>query len=152
MQYSGGSVGRVFVLRLEDGDKLPDVVENFAKDKDISGAACWFVGGMHDGTLVVGPKDASTMPPEPMLHTLDGVHEAAAVGTIFPDESGMPRLHMHAALGREGETRTGCIRPGVHTWVIGEVILLEVAHADMIRKTDPETGFSLLHCTRRTAL
>lgn len=85
-----------------------------------------------------------------MLHKLDSVHEAAAVGTIFEDEEGQPKLHMHAALGREGKTRTGCIRPGVHTWVIGEVVIIEVVNSAMIRKTDPETGFSLLECLRHS--
>lgn len=150
MQYSEGNIGRVFVLRLEDGDKLPDVIEDFAKDKGITGAACWYVGGMHDGSVVVGPEDGSIMPPKPMLHILDGVHEAAAVGTIFADEEGVPKLHMHAALGREGRTRTGCVRPGVHTWVIGEVVIIEVVNSAMIRKTDPDTGFSLLESTRRS--
>lgn len=65
MKYSEGNIGRVFVLRLEDGDKLPDVIEDFAKTKSITGAACWYVGGLHDGSMVVGPKDATTMPPSP---------------------------------------------------------------------------------------
>ena len=150
MQYSEGSVGRVFVLRLEDGDRLPDVIENFAREKNIRGAACWYVGGMHDGTIVVGPESTEAMPPKPMLHLLDGVHEAAAVGTIFPDEEGAPRLHMHAALGREGQTRTGCIRPGVTTWIIGEVVIVEIVGTDMVRTTDPATGFSLLQNLRRS--
>ncbi|MGE4506093.1 MAG: PPC domain-containing DNA-binding protein [Desulfovibrionaceae bacterium] len=150
MQYSEGIMGRIFVIRLENGDKLPDAIEAFAKEKDINGAACWYVGGMHDGTLVVGPETTDERPPRTMLHVLDGVHEAAAVGTIFPDESGQPRLHMHAAMGREGETRTGCIRPGVHTWVVGEVVVIEVCGTDMRRLHDEETGLGLLQNTRPT--
>lgn len=147
MQYSEGTIGRVFTLRLEDGDKLPDTLETFAEEKEIYSAACWYVGGMHEGSVVVGPEDGDARPPRAMLHTLDGVHEAAAVGTIFRDEEGSPRLHMHAALGRGGETRTGCVRPGVHTWVIGEVVIIEICGVEMGRKLDPETGFSLLSRT-----
>jgi hypothetical protein len=53
------------------------------------------------------------------------VHEIAGVGTIFPDESGAPVLHMHAAMGRDGVTRAGCIRPGIEVWQLGEVVILE---------------------------
>lgn len=35
MQYSEGTIGRVFTLRLENGDKIPDCIETFAKDHDI---------------------------------------------------------------------------------------------------------------------
>lgn len=36
---------------------------------------------------------------------------------------GQPKLHLHAALGRSGKTTTGCLRPGVKTWLVGEVII-----------------------------
>ena len=31
MKVSEGKVGRVFVVRLEDGDRLPDAIEDLAK-------------------------------------------------------------------------------------------------------------------------
>ena len=79
-----------------------------------------------------------------MLHELAGVHEIAGVGTIFPDESGKPVLHMHAALGREGITRAGCVRKGVDIWRVGEVIMIELLDNSATRKLDPSTGFELL--------
>lgn len=145
MRYSEGGVGRVFVLSLDDGDELPGTIEDFAADKGVSRGMCMLVGGIDDGgSIVVGPRDRETMPPEPMLHKLDGVHEVAAVGTLFPGEDGRPRLHMHAALGREGQTRAGCIRPGVSVWKLGEVILLEILGANAGRRFDPATGFEML--------
>ena len=60
MQYAEGKVGRVFVLRLEDGDKLPDAVEAFAAEKNIDCAACWLLGGLGGG-------DARLRPP-PLAH------------------------------------------------------------------------------------
>jgi predicted DNA-binding protein with PD1-like motif len=145
MRYSEGGVGRVFVLSLDDGDELPAAIEDFAADKGVSRGMCMLVGGIDDGgNIVVGPRDRETMPPEPMLHKLGGVHEVAAVGTLFPGEDGRPRLHMHAALGREGKTHTGCIRPGVSVWKLGEVILLEILGANAGRRFDPATGFEML--------
>jgi predicted DNA-binding protein with PD1-like motif len=145
MKYSEGTVGRVFVVRLEDGDRLPDSIEEFAAEQGVARAMCILVGGIDEGgNIVVGPKDRETMPPEPMLFNLGGVHEVSAVGTIFPDDDGKPRLHMHAALGREGDTRTGCIRPGVQVWKLGEAVILEILNNPARRKSDPATGFAVL--------
>jgi predicted DNA-binding protein with PD1-like motif len=79
-----------------------------------------------------------------MIHELLGVHEVAAVGTVFPAEDGPPRLHMHAAPGREGAARTGCVRRGIEVWKLGEVVLLEVLGVDLVRRVDPGTGFEVL--------
>ena len=145
MKYSEGSIGRIFVISLEDGEELPRAIEEFAAEKGISGGMCMLVGGIDDGgNIVVGPKDRETLPPEPVLYKLAGVHEVAAVGTLFPGEDGKPKLHMHAALGREGQTRSGCIRPGVNVWKLGEVILLEILNTSAARKLDPDTGFEVL--------
>ncbi len=145
MKHSEGSIGRIFVLRLEDGDRLPSAIEEFAKQKGVARAMCIMVGGVDDGgNIVVGPKTRDDVPPEPMFLTLSGVHEVSAVGTIFPDDSGQPRLHMHAALGRGTETHTGCIRPGIQTWKLGEFIILEIANNSAARRRDPNTGFDVL--------
>ncbi|MBI5117704.1 DNA-binding protein [Candidatus Poribacteria bacterium] len=145
MKYSEGNIGRLFVVSLDDGDKLPSAIENFAAEKGIERGMCILVGGIDDGgNIVVGPKDRHTMPPEPMLFKLMGVHEVSAVGTLFPDAGGKPRLHMHAAFGRSGETHTGCIRPGVEVWKLGEFILLEILNNHAARRRSPETGFDVL--------
>jgi predicted DNA-binding protein with PD1-like motif len=89
------------------------------------------------------------MPPEPMLLPIDGAHEVAGVGVLAPGEDGKPVLHMHAALGRSGQTMTGCLRPGVTTWVVGEVILYEILGARVARIKDKESGFALLQPLRR---
>jgi predicted DNA-binding protein with PD1-like motif len=145
MQYSQGTVGRVFVLRLSDGDRLPGAIEEFAAEHGVSQAFCALIGGADGGSQVVaGPEDGAVLPPNPMIATIRGVHEAAAVGTIFPDAQGRPKLHMHAALGRGESTVTGCVRAGVDIWKIGEVVILEIAGTDMVRRIDPQTGFELL--------
>lgn len=58
-------------------------------------------------------------------------------------ENGKPRLHMHAALGREGKTRSGCIRPGIEVWKLGEVIVLEITENTAHRRENA-AGFSML--------
>ncbi|MEK6645275.1 MAG: PPC domain-containing DNA-binding protein [Candidatus Firestonebacteria bacterium] len=145
MKYSEGKINRVFVIRLEDKDKLPDVIESFCQKNKILRAMCILVGGINTGgKLVVGPKNGLQMPPEPLSYTLKGVHEISAVGTIFPDSKGKPRLHMHAALGRKGKTKAGCIRLGIEIWKIGEIILFEILNNTAKRIKDKDTGFEFL--------
>ena len=79
-----------------------------------------------------------------MATLLKGVHEACGVGTIFADEKGKPKLHMHASFGRKEETITGCVRMGVDVWRIGEVVMFELAGTAAHRAVDKETGFEFL--------
>jgi len=144
MKASEGRVGRVFVIRLEDGDVVPECIERFAEEKGISVGHVILVGGIGGGEVVVGPRDSEERPPQPMLLPIDGAHEVVGVGVIAPDEDGKPVLHIHAALGRSGQTMSGCLRPGVTTWLVGEVILYEIVGADVARVRDEESGFELL--------
>ncbi len=145
MKFTEAKIGRVFILRLHEGDRLPDVIENFAEQKHISAAVCFFLGGANDNSkVIVGPKDGRAFPPEPMTFLLKGVHEAAGVGTIVQNEEGKPKLHMHAAFGRKEETITGCIRRGVDVWQIGEFVILELIGSAAKRALDKKTGFELL--------
>jgi predicted DNA-binding protein with PD1-like motif len=145
MQFTEAKLGRVFVLRLHDDDHLPDVLESFAADQNVKSAICFFLGGAKDNSrIVVGPRKGNVVPPEPMITLLEGVHEACGVGTIFVDEAGKPKLHMHAAFGRKEETITGCVRMGVDVWRIGEVVMLELTGTVAHRAVDKETGFEFL--------
>ena len=143
MQATEASLGRVFVLRLGDGDRIPGCIEEFAKEKNVLRGFCLLLGGVGGGKVVVGPEDGDALRITPMLAALAGVHEIAAVGTLFPDESGAPKLHMHAALGRGDAPVVGCVRQGVDVWRLGEAILVEL-HGPMRRAVDPAFGFEVL--------
>ena len=145
MQFTEAKLERVFVLRLHDGDHLPDVLESFAKEQNVNSALCFFLGGAKDNSrIVVGPRNGHNIQPEPMITLLEGVHEACGVGTIFVNEEGKPKLHMHASFGRKEETITGCVRMGVDVWRIGEVVMLELAGTTALRVMDKQTGFEFL--------
>lgn len=144
MKSAQGSMGRVFVLRLEDGDSLPGCIEEFARQNGIAGGLVALVGGIGSGTLVTGPQDGAAAHITPMLRLFSQVHEAAALGTLFPDSSGHPRLHMHAALGRGDSALVGCIRQGIDVWKIAEVVILEITGSGMTRKLDPAFNLELL--------
>ena len=58
MKYSKASRGRTFVMRLEDGEILHEVIENFAAEHSINAASLIVIGGADDGSrLIVGPED-----------------------------------------------------------------------------------------------
>ena len=143
MKYSEGKIGRVFVIRLEDGDTMPEVIESFSRENNVRRGMCILVGGIEAGKIVVGPENSESIPVVPMILDLKGVHEICAVGTIFPDGDAKPRLHMHAALGREEKTISGCIRPGIEVWKLGEVIVLEIVNNNAHRE-DAAAGFQVL--------
>jgi len=144
MKACEGKLGRVFVLRLEDGDVVPHCIERFAEEKGVSVGHVILVGGIGGGDVVVGPRRSEERPPEPMLLPIDGAYEIVAAGVLAPGEDGKPVLHIHAALGRAGQTIGGCLRHGVTTWLVGEAILYEILDTDVARVKDKESGFVLL--------
>jgi len=149
MKATEGQIGRVFVIRLEDGDVVPDCIERFAEEKGITAGQVILIGGIGGGEVVVGPRRSDEMPPEPMLLPLDGAHEVAGVGVLAPGEDGKMALHIHAALGRSGKTTTGCLRPGVTTWLVGEAVIFEILGVNARRVMSKETGFALLEVGER---
>jgi len=144
MKACQGQIGRVFVIRLEDGDVVPGCIERFAGENGVSVGQVILVGGVGGGEVVVGPRCSEEMPPQPMLLPVDGAHEVLGVGVLAPDEDGKPVLHIHAALGRSGQTMSGCLRPGVTTWLVGEVILYEILGVNVARVRDEASDFDLL--------
>ena len=144
MKACEGQMGRVFVIRLEDGDVVPECIEHFAEENGVSVGHVVLVGGVGDGKVIAGPWRAEEMPPQPILLPVDGAHEVVGLGILAPDEDGKPQLHIHAALGRSGKTMSGCLRYGVTTWLVGEVILYEILGAKVARVEDKESGVVFL--------
>ena len=147
MKASEGQIGRVFILRLEDKDKIPECVEKFADKHKISVGHVILIGGIGKGNVVSGPRDSDESPPEPIVLPVDGAHEVLGAGILAPNENNKAELHIHAALGRAGATLTGCLREGVSTWLVGEVLIYEIVGTDAKRLIDPESGFRLLEIT-----
>jgi predicted DNA-binding protein with PD1-like motif len=145
MKYSEAKPGRIFVIRLEDGDIVHEAIEKFAHDRNIGAAALIILGGADGGSkIVVGPEEGRAKPIIPMQHILGDVHEVSGVGALFPDDEGNPILHMHMSCGRQSETVTGCIRTGVKVWHVMEIVLFELMDSTGRRILDPQTGFKLL--------
>lgn len=145
MKYTEGRPGRVFVVRLEDGDILHNEIEALAKKEGILSASVVLIGGADTKSrMVTGPIEGRAEKIEPLISDLDGVHEAAGTGTIFPGPDGDPILHMHIAAGRREDTITGCIRTGVRVWHVMEAVIMEITGVKSSRVRDDITGFDLL--------
>jgi predicted DNA-binding protein with PD1-like motif len=145
MKYSEAKPGRIFVIRLEDGDIVHEAIESFAKEHAVKAATLVILGGADKGSrLVVGPEEDRSKPLIPIGLILENVHEVAGVGTLFPDDEGNPTLHMHISCGRNGNTVTGCIRTGVKVWHVMEAVLFELVDSTGVRRPDEATGFKLL--------
>ena len=148
MLYRKAQTGRTFIIRLEDGEILHEEIERFAREKEITAAALTVLGGADAGSILIcGPKNGR--PPageavEPMEMILREPHEVTGTGTLFPDSTGNPSLHMHISAGRENRTVTGCVRKGVRVWNVMEVILTELLSPESRRVLDDATGFELL--------
>ena len=145
MKYSEARQGRVFVLRLEDGEIVHEVIEQFAKDQDIRAASLVIVGGADGGShLVVGPKEDRGLPLNPMKLQLEHAHEITGTGTLFRDDQDIPLLHMHMSCGRKDQSITGCIREGVKVWHVMEVVLFELLNCSAKRLIEEPLGLKLL--------
>ena len=145
MKYSEVKQGRIFIIRLEDGEIVHEEIEKFARDNSVKAAALIMVGVADKGScLVVGPEKERAMPVDILRHILENVHEATGTGTIFPDEQGNPILHAHMACGRETSTITGCIREGIKVWHVMEIILIELLESSAKRVLDSKAGLKFL--------
>lgn len=145
MKYTEAKAGRIFILRLEHGEVITDTIQAFAKEKQIKSAYVQLVGGADTGSkIVVGPKDGAVQKPEKVYLQTDDVTEMFGVGTLFTNEAGEPKLHLHSSFGHGDKTLTGCCWPGIITWHIGEVVIHELLNDKAGRKLNVDNGFELL--------
>lgn len=144
MQTMEGKVGRIFFLRLEDSDVIPQCIEAFAREKEISFGWVTIIGCLEKGNVAMGPRNGKEKPPSPMIIPLDGVHEMLAVGFLAPASDGKPVLHVHGAMGRGGNAKAGCLREGVSVWTYAEAVINEITGLTAQRLIDEKTDFLLL--------
>ena len=142
MQYSVGNVGRVVVARLFEGEELHACVDQIARQTQIRCAAVLITGGFRDAAVVVGPE--REQPIVPRFQPFAGPSEVLGVGTLYWDDAG-PKLHMHTAIGKNGENLVGCARRDSRTFLVLEVTIIEITGIEASRRLDPASGMTLLH-------
>jgi predicted DNA-binding protein with PD1-like motif len=134
MQYTEGQLGRVFVVRIDDGEDMLISLHQFISDKSIQAGSILFLGALMNGRMVTGPEDP-VIPPVPHFVMFEGGWEVFGVGTIYPGEGG-PHIHYHASVGRSGHALTGCLREKAITYLIIEAVILEFTGLSARREYD----------------
>jgi predicted DNA-binding protein with PD1-like motif len=142
MQYSQGSIGRIFVLRLEDGEDLIASLEGLAREKGVAAGLALFMGALKDGQMVTGPEVA-TIPPTPHWENFQSAWEVVGMASIYPGEKG-PVVHIHSSMGRGREAMAGCVRIVASVYLIVEAVLFELLEVDARRVLDEKSGLHLL--------
>lgn len=141
MQYSEGQLGRVFVVRIDDGEDMLATLRQFIHEKDILAGSVIFLGALMDGKMVTGPEEP-VIPPLPHFVFFEGGWEVFGVGTIYPGEGG-PHIHYHASVGRAGHALTGCLREKATTYLIVEAVIYEITGISARREFDEKTQLHL---------
>jgi len=142
MQYTKGTIGRIFLLKFKDDDILIKEIERLARKERLKAAALVFIGALKKGDLVTGPKKP-VIPPEPNWVKFDKAWEVMGIGTIFTNKSG-PQIHIHTAMGKRQKTLTGCVRKDTKVFLVIEAVLFELKSVKATKDIDPKTGLNLL--------
>ncbi|MBI4633826.1 MAG: DNA-binding protein [Deltaproteobacteria bacterium] len=144
MQYRQGSFGRVFLLKFEDHDDLLAEIKKLARTEKVNVGTVMLLGGMRTAGVVAGPREA-VIPPEPLWKEFSDAREVLGFGTFFyKGEGDEPVLHLHGAIGRGGETITGCIRRDGTVFLVIEAVITEILGTDAYKAHDDATGVAML--------
>lgn len=141
MQYTEGQLGRVFVVRIDDGEDMLVSLRQFVHDKGVRAGSIVFLGALMDGRMVTGPEEP-VIPPVPHFVMFEGGWEVFGVGTIYPGDDG-PHIHYHASVGRAGHALTGCLRDKAVTYLIVEAVIYEITGLSARREFDEKTQLHL---------
>lgn len=91
MQYSEGRLGRVFVIRLEDGEDLIRSIQQFVEELDVTTGLIHFLGALKEGRLIAGPKEPTIPPGPPFVEELGGPGRPSASHQSILGTRGSPR-------------------------------------------------------------
>ena len=144
MQATEGKIGRVFILRLEDGDTIPGCIEEFALKNGVRNGYVNFTAGIKTGNIQSSFNQNTEKQAASLNITLSEPHEGTAQGFISRNTQDKPILHIHGTCGRDGQTVSGCLTNSAEINVYGEVIVYEILDAVCSRITDKTTGMQLL--------
>jgi predicted DNA-binding protein with PD1-like motif len=143
MKYTKGAIGRIFLLKFNDGDILVDEISSFARKERLKAATMVFIGALKKGHLVTGPKKA-VIPPEPNWVSFKDGWEVMGLGTIFTNKSG-PQIHIHASMGKKRKAAVGCVRSKSEVFLVIEAVVFELKGVKASKEIDPKTGLNLLN-------
>lgn len=143
MEYTTGTVGRCICIRLHENDPVYESITNVAAKEDISAGVVFVIGGVKNGAVVTGPLDQDERPLRTMVEKFTDAREIAGIGTLFKNEEGTLKLHMHASIGKGTAPIVGCPRIALDCWLVNEIIILELTGINAVRAKEA-SGLELL--------
>ncbi|MDD4957167.1 MAG: DUF296 domain-containing protein [Candidatus Omnitrophica bacterium] len=142
MEYREAKVGRVIIVRFDNGDPLLRGIEEIARKENISFATVTLLGALASARMVTGPEDGA-IPPKPIMYDFEEPREVLGSGTII--RSGVShKVHLHISAGREGGGTTGCLRSGDKVFITVEAVITEVVGPDVSKGFDEGSGCNIL--------
>jgi uncharacterized protein len=142
MKYQIGKTGRVVVARFEDKEDILQNISDIAIKENMRSAIFYLIGGIRQGRVVVGPEKEE-LPPKPVWKDIQESHEVVGMGTIFW-QGNEPKIHFHGAFGKKDMIKVGCLRGASQTFLVLEVIIIEIEGINAQRELDPSSGLVLL--------
>ena len=142
MNYQIGNAGRVIVARFDDKEDILEGIIRIARKENLRSAVFHLIGGIRQGRVVVGPE-REELPPQPVWKEIKESHEVLGTGTIFWEEN-EPKIHFHGAFGKKDMIKVGCLRGNSETFLVLEVIIIEITGIEARREFDPVSGLTLL--------
>ena len=142
MKYTKGRMGRVFVVKFDDGDIFLEKLAVLVKKEKIEAAALVFLGALRKGDLVTGPKKP-VIPPMPNKVAFKNAWEVMGVGSIFTNASG-PQIHINTSMGQKKKVLTGCVRGKSKVFLVIEAFVFELSGVSATKSLDLTTGLNLL--------
>jgi predicted DNA-binding protein with PD1-like motif len=143
MKYREGGIGRVFVVKIEHGDDFLECIKQVATKEMIENACFQMIGATQESDSVVGPIGTKIPTESIWKYQRNQGLELVGLGTIFKKDN-IPSIHLHAAIGNAGDVNVGCIRANTKTFIVLEVIIMEITGVDAIRVYDENMGLYLL--------
>lgn len=147
MQYSEGRLGRVFVLKMDDGEDLIESLQKFLREKEIESCMALFIGALREGRAVTGPEQP-VIPSVPHFVNFDDGWETFGMASVYPSADGL-KLHIHSALGRGEEALTGCIREKASVYLTVEMVIFEFSGLKAARTWDEKAELFLLSLEKK---
>ena len=99
MQYSEGRLGRVFVVRIDDGEDFLAVMHEFLRMKSVRTGTILFLGALRQGRMVTGPEEA-ILPPDPHFVMFEGGWEMVGMALSARGKTVLQSTTMHRSAGQ----------------------------------------------------
>ncbi len=143
MEYSIGKINRAVLIKFTQDDDIINNIQGMCAKEGICSAIFYVIGGINNADIVSGPAK-ERFPLEPIFSTIDKKSEILGIGTVFMAD-GAPMVHLHAAVAKGDKIKVGCLRGMTKSFLITEIVLLELTGIDAKRVLDDQSGFKLLN-------